>query len=81
MSFLLSSLIIIFRTKEVECVPFLTTRMVDEVASHLRIYQKTRTRLNEQKKQSGNINIKNIFYLGSKHVLLVNLKPFPANTF
>eukprot|EP00111_Clytia_hemisphaerica_P023389 TCONS_00068881-protein len=39
------------RTKEVEWVPFLTTRMVDEVASHLRIYRKTRSRLDERKEQ------------------------------
>lgn len=47
--------IIVFasRTKEVEWVPFLTTRLVDEVASHLKIYSKTRGRLDQKKQDSG----------------------------
>lgn len=37
------------RAKEVEWVPFLTTRLVDEVSTHLKIFRITRERLERQK--------------------------------
>lgn len=35
----------IFRSKDVEWVNFLTTRFVDDITNHLKIYRKTKQRL------------------------------------
>lgn len=43
------------RTKDVAWVPFLTTRLVDDFASHLKIFRMTRQRL-ERKKQENRSN-------------------------
>lgn len=46
---------LILRVKEVDWIPFLTQRLVDDAASHLRLYKQARTKMklqeasNEQK--------------------------------
>ena len=60
------SSICIFRTKEVEWVPFLTTRLVDDFATHLRIFRITRERL---ERDNGQNFIFSFFYMDFIFVL------------
>ena len=40
------------RSKEVDLVEYLTTRLVDDFASHIRLYRRTLDRVKEQNKDS-----------------------------
>uniref|UniRef100_T1JAB6 Sorting nexin-13 n=1 Tax=Strigamia maritima TaxID=126957 RepID=T1JAB6_STRMM len=45
------------RAKEVHWVPYLTTRLVDDFASHLRLFRQAKKKLERKKKQDPNLNV------------------------
>lgn len=44
-----------FRAKEVDLVPYLTTRLVDDFASHIRLYRRALTKMKEHQTDSKTI--------------------------
>jgi len=47
-------LLIIFRAKEVDVIPYITTRLVDDFASHIRLYRRSLGKVIEHRKD-GNL--------------------------
>lgn len=50
-----------FRVKEVDWIPFLTTRLVDDAASHLRLYRQARARV-QSMPQGSKISLEEAFF-------------------
>jgi len=47
---LLDDTVLLFRAKDVDLTPYLTTRLVDDFASHIRLYRRSLAKVIEHRK-------------------------------